>query len=74
MPTTKEQFRKDNYLCTLQNGREVFKGDSVYRIELKIYVTADSIFVDRNENRYLCFEEGGNAWIDGPYNFGQMLR
>jgi hypothetical protein len=74
MLTTKEQHRKDNYLCTLQNGREIFKGDSVYRTRFKRNVTADSIYVDKDGDIYLCFEEGGNAWVEGPSDNDQGLR
>jgi len=72
--TTKEQWRKDNFLCTLSNGRDVFKGDKVYRTELKVTVTAESIYEDCDGDRYLTFEEAGNAWIEGPDAGIQKLR
>jgi hypothetical protein len=74
MKTSKEMLREENYLCTLENGREVFKGDKVYRTELKVTVTAEGMFIDGDGDTYLTFDEGGNAWISGPYNGEQLLR
>lgn len=72
--SNKQALRSNNYLCTLHNGREVHKGDTVYRTDLNLHVTAEDIYVDSDGDRYLVFEEGGNAWIDGPMPAQQKLR
>jgi hypothetical protein len=74
MSTTKEQYRNENYLCTLENGREVYKGDTVYHSSAGLDKVAAAIYIDLDGDRYLCFEDYGDAWIDGPSNFGQNLR
>jgi hypothetical protein len=70
----KEEPKPDNYLCTLTTGRDIFKGDVVFRTELQTHAIADYIWVDSDGDRYLCFEEMGNAWIDGPLNGEQRLK
>lgn len=70
----KERHHDENYLCTLENGRDVYRGDQVYRIELQEFAIADSIYVDSDGDRFLCFEPYGNAWIDGPLNGTQRIR
>jgi hypothetical protein len=72
--TTKEILRAINYLCTLDSGREIFKGDKVWRTAEGYEVTAQCIYTDKDGDNYLCFEEGGNAWISGPFNGHQQLR
>lgn len=73
--TNKEKLKSENYLCTLATGREVYKGDSVYRTAIKIDGIAHQMYIDRDGDRYLVFEDGGLAWVDGPLNDRQqMLR
>lgn len=72
--SNKQVLHTESYLCTLKNGREIHKGDTVYRTDLKLDVTAEDIYVDSDGDRYLVFEEGGNAWIDGPMLAQQKLR
>ena len=72
--STKERHHDENYLCTLTNGRDVYRGDRVYRTELQEFAIADSIYMDSDGDRYLCFKPYGNAWIDGPLNGTQRIR
>lgn len=53
---------------TWVEGKPVYRGDVLYRTELRKTATADSAFTDADGDTYLSFKEGGNAWICGPYN------
>lgn len=51
------------FLCVLPNGREVREGNSVYRTNLNMHVTAEDVYTDSDGDQYLTFKEGGSAWI-----------
>ena len=63
--TEKKQYR----ICKLPNGRKIYKGDKVFLTIEQKEVTAKACYFEDDGDKFLTFEEGGEALVEAlsPY-------